>query len=277
MKQLLKASIMFITSLVLFTAVVYAWFVNFDEAHVQPISATLTDGSPIPYEIKYYTKDHVYKYDVATKSVLVYDEATATYVPQRAFPIDIPAFSFSNMFTHEYDPVIEENNFDKNVIAEITMNFTGDAVTLRSKILSDISLANQAVSSYPYQTSRPYYLTEALRVQSMISKDFNGFSEGSNKFTSLNTAFNSVDVNQNLIYGMYSFYENDTYTGVVDFGNILLTNDVTSYKLYYNFTYDDTKINELLAYENMDVVVDNMNVMVFFPDIKFNIVLGGNS
>jgi hypothetical protein len=41
MKQLLKATIMFIASLALFTAVVYAWFTNSNYSNIQPINANV--------------------------------------------------------------------------------------------------------------------------------------------------------------------------------------------------------------------------------------------
>lgn len=43
MKQLLKASIMFIASLTLFTAVVYAWFSNSQSAIIQPLNAQMIE------------------------------------------------------------------------------------------------------------------------------------------------------------------------------------------------------------------------------------------
>lgn len=43
MKQLLKASIMFIASLTLFTAVVYAWFTNSNFSNIQPVNAQMIE------------------------------------------------------------------------------------------------------------------------------------------------------------------------------------------------------------------------------------------
>ena len=41
MKQLLRASITLIASIVLFTAVVYAWFTNSDNSHIQPVNQSV--------------------------------------------------------------------------------------------------------------------------------------------------------------------------------------------------------------------------------------------
>ena len=277
MKQLVKSTIMFITSLVLFTAVVYAWFASFDTSHIQPVNVSVSDGSPLAYEITYYTKDHVYKYDVSTNDILIYDESTMTFIPQDALPIDGPSYAFQQMFTGEFDPIIEEYNTENNVIVEITMAFNGDPVTLKNKIFSAPETSSEAVSLYPYTTSRPYYLSEVTQVQLMVSKDYNAYATGQNKFDVLNQAFDSIDVNQNLIYPMHSFYTNDVYTGILDLGNVELTTDVTSYKFYYNFSYDDTKINDIFLNENMSLAIDNLSSMVFFSDIKFSIMIGGNS
>lgn len=43
MKQLVKATLMFIMSLTLFTAVVYAWFTNSNESNIQPVSAHMIE------------------------------------------------------------------------------------------------------------------------------------------------------------------------------------------------------------------------------------------
>lgn len=43
MKQLVKATIMFIASLSLFTAVVYAWFTNSNESNIQPVNASMIE------------------------------------------------------------------------------------------------------------------------------------------------------------------------------------------------------------------------------------------
>ncbi|MDY0075127.1 MAG: hypothetical protein WC992_07650 [Acholeplasmataceae bacterium] len=43
MKQLIKATIMFIASLTLLTAVVYAWFSNSNESNIQPINAQMME------------------------------------------------------------------------------------------------------------------------------------------------------------------------------------------------------------------------------------------
>jgi len=275
MKQLVKAALMFIMSLSLFTAVVYAWFSIGDQTHIQPISATTTDGSPIPYEIKYYTKNNVYKHDSNSNRVLVYNTNTSTYVQQSAWSIDKPSYAFNGMFMNEYDPIIDENNIEKNVIAEITIALTGDPITLRNTILADSELASEAIALYPYTTSRPYYVSEAARVQTFISKDFNNFAEGANKYQTLNTVFNSVDINQQLVYPMFSFYQDDVYHAIMDLGSTQLTTDVTLYKLYYNFSYYESKIDEILAYENLYTNIDTMSFMVFFSDIKFTIMVGG--
>ena len=111
----------------------------------------------------------------------------------------------------------------------------------------------------------------------MVSKDYNLYVTGENKFDALDQAFDSLDVNQNLVYPMHSFYTNDVYTGILDFGNTEITTNVTSYKLYYNFSYYDTKINDIFLSENMSLAIDNLSSMVFFSDIKFSIMIGGNS
>lgn len=277
MRQLIKSSVMLITSIMLFTAVVYAWFAMSNTNEVQPLSATLTDGSPIAYEIKYYTKHHIYKYDMNANSVLVYDELAGTYVAQEALSIDLPSYAFNGVFMSEYDPIIAENNLEKNVIVEITMAFDGSPITLRNSIYSDPLIGSEAVANYPYSTSRPYYVTEVSLVQTLISKDYNNFLENENKYDTLTNVFNSVDLNMNLIHPMYSFYDNQNYQARVDFGNVELTTDVTSYKIYYNFTYDEAMINQFLATENISVDIDLMSYIVFFQDVKFSIVIGGNS
>jgi len=277
MRSMIQSVIFLITSILLLSVAVFAWFTNTNRAHVQPLSVSVTDGSPIPYEIRYYTKDNVYKFDIDANSVLVFDEMSGSYVAQNALVIDQPSYAFNGTFMSDYDPLIEENNLEKNVIVEITLEFSGNAATLRNTLVSDKLLSNFAVANYPYTTSRPYYVTEAALVQSIISKDHNNFLEGENKYDTLNNVFNQMDGNGDPIHPIYSFYQDDVYTGSVNFGNVTITSDITQYKLYYNFSYDEARIDSFLVNENIDVVIDNMSFIVFFQDVKFSIVVGGNS
>ncbi|PKK93436.1 MAG: hypothetical protein CVV61_04700 [Tenericutes bacterium HGW-Tenericutes-6] len=277
MRSMIQSVIFLITSILLLSVAVFAWFTNTNRAHVQPLSVSVTDGSPLPYEIKYYTKDNIYKFDIPSNSVLVYDASSSSFVAQESLPIDNPSFTFNGAFMNDYDPIIEENNLEKNVIVEITIDFEGNGASIRNSLYSDKLISNFAVANYPYTTSRPYYVTEAALVQSLISKDYNNFLEGENKYDTLNNVFNQMDGNGDPIHPIYSFYQDDVYTGSVNFGNVTITSDITQYKLYYNFSYDEARIDSFLVNENIDVVIDNMSFIVFFQDVKFSIVVGGNS
>lgn len=258
--------------------VTFAWFSLSDHTGVDPIEVGVTEGASLPFELRYYTKEHVYKYDPNTNSVLVYDANTSTYVTPNSSHIDSPNYTFNGVFINQYDPLIPENNLNNNVIIELFIDFnTIDPVTFQNVIAGDPFIASTAVTSFPYETSRPYYVSEATYVQTIVSKDYNNFNEGDNKYDTLDTLFNSTDVNSNLVYPKYSFYTNDVYNRTLNLGSVTLSTDISSYKLYYNFTYYETKIDSFLTYENITINVEDMNYILFFQDIKFRISVGGTT
>lgn len=276
-KGLFIAVLQLIFSFLLLSTVIFAWFSLSDHAGVDPVEVSVTDGAPLPFEIKYYTKEHVYKYDSTSNQVLVYDTVSMTYILPEASPFDSPTYTFNGVFINHYDPIVAENNLDNNLIVELFIDFnTTEPITFENVIAADPFIASAAVTAYPYTTSRPYYASEVTYVQSFVSKDYNAFSDGDNKYDTLNTLFNQTDINSNLIYPKQSFYNNDIYGRTIDLGAVNLTTDIASYKLYYNFSYYETKIDAFLAFENITVDVDNMDHILFFQDMKFKISVGGN-
>ena len=80
MKQMLKSVIMLITSILLFTAVVYAWFTISNDSYINPVNVGVTNDFDYDFEVRYYTKDYVYRYNQEILAIEVYDTSTSSCI-----------------------------------------------------------------------------------------------------------------------------------------------------------------------------------------------------
>jgi hypothetical protein len=276
MKQMIKASIMFITALSLFVTVVFAWFTLTNESNINQVNFDVVDGFSFEYEIKYFTKDYIYKYDPTTQSILVYDASISSWVS----PVNLPSGSvylIDGIFISQYDVLIPENNYKDNIIIEISIEFTNEIPMLITKrLIADQSIAEAVVPTFNLETSRPYYLSEVSNIQTLISNSYNHYDDTFNKYSMLNTEFNLLDVNNDFIYPMYSFYQNSIYQSTIELGDSLIQPNST-YKFYYNFTYDEILINQFFnqEFQNVTYSLSNIPMILFFQDIQMTIY-GGN-
>jgi len=261
----------------MFAAVVYAWFTLTNESNVHPVNIEITDGFAFDYEIKYYTKDYIYKYDQDTQSILVYHSSSSSWISPINLP-DGPVYLIDGVFISQYDVLIPENNEKNNLIVEISIVFTIDVPTLVShKLVADSSISSQIVSSMNLETSRAYYVSEVSNIQSFISDSYNAYGETFNKYEILNTEFNLRDGSNNFVYPQYSFYENNIYQTTVVMGESVIQPDSTRH-YYYNFTYDDLRVNAFFNQEFQSSIYDvtNIPMILFFQDIQMIISEGGN-
>ena len=277
MKQMVLAMIMLISSIFMFAAVVYAWFTLTNESNVQPVNFEITDGFTFDYEIKYYTKDYIYKYDQDTQSVLVYDSSSSSWISPMNLPGG-PVYLIEGVFISQYDVLIPENNQNNNLIVEISVIFTNDVPMLVSqKLVADSSISSQIVSSLNLETSRAYYVSEVSNIQTFLSDSYNAYGETFNKYEILNTEFNLRDGSNNFIYPPYSFYQNDIYQTTIEMGDSVIQPDSTRH-FFYNFTYDDLRVNAFFDQEFQSSVYDvtSIPLILFLQDIQMVISEGGN-
>lgn len=278
MKHMLKSMIMLITSIFLFTAVVYAWFTLSNESNIQPANFDVTDGFAFDYEIRYYTKDYMFKFDQATESILVYDTSTSSWVSPMILPGG-PVYLIDGVFISQYDVLIPENNYKDNLIIEINVNFTNDVpILISQKLFADPSRSDSVVSSMTLETSRAYYVSEVSNIQSFLSDAYNAYGDTFNKYEVLNTEFGLKDGSNNFVYPMYSFYVNDVYNETVELGQSVIQPNST-HRYYYNFTYDDLRVNAFFNQEFPSATYDITSIptILFFQDIQMTIYGGSNS
>ena len=277
MKHMLKSMIMLITSLFLFTAVVYAWFTITNESHIQPANFDVTDGFAFDYEIRYYTIDYMFKFDQVTESIQVYDTSTSSWVSPITLPGG-PVYLIDGVFISQYDVLIPENNYKDNLIIEINVNFTNDVpILISQRLFADPSRSDSVISSMTLDTSRAYYVSEVSNIQSFLSDSYNAYSDTFNKYEVLNTEFGLKDGSNNFVYPMYSFYTNNVYNETVELGqSVIQPNSIHRY--YYNFTYDDLRVNAFFNQEFQSATYDLTSIpaILFFQDIQMTIY-GGSS
>ena len=277
MKQMLKSVIMLITSILLFTAVVYAWFTISNDSYIRPIDIGITNEFDYDYEIKYYTKDYVYRYNQNTQTIEVYHAATSSWIS----PVNLPGgpvYLIDGVFISQYDVLIPENNYKNNLIMEISVVFKNTAPLLFSqKMIADPIISSQVVSSMTLDTSRAYYVSEVSNIQTFLSESYNHYSEEFNKFDVLNQEFSTLDGSNNLIYPKHSFYQNGSYQPNLELGDTVIYPGSTQ-RYYYNFSYDALKVNQFFNSEFQSATYDVSSIpaILFFQDIQVVLIGGSN-
>jgi hypothetical protein len=268
---------MFITSLSLFVTVVFAWFTLSNESNMQLANIQVVDGFSFDYEIKYYSKDYIFKFDQNLQTILVYNASTSSWVTPMNLPGG-PVYLIDGVFLSQYDILIPENNYKNNLIIELSVDFTNDVpIVVSHKLDANPAISNQVISSMILETNRAYYVSEVSNVQSLISNAYNAYSDTFNKYSILNTEFNLRDGSNNLIYPKHSFYQNNVYQSTIEFGStVIQPNSTLNY--YYNFSYDTQRVNNFFSQEFHSSVYDvsNIPMILFFQDIQM-VIYGGNN
>ncbi|MDO9629524.1 MAG: hypothetical protein Q7I99_06455 [Acholeplasmataceae bacterium] len=278
MKQMLTSIIMLITSILLFTAVVYAWFTITNESNIKPANFDVTNEFDYDYEIKYYTNKYIYRYHQETQSIQVYDSSSSSWVS----PINLPGgpvYLIDGVFISQYDVLIPENNYKNNLIIEISIVFTNDdPMYFTQRLMSEKSISSQIASSMDLETSRAYYVSEVVNIQTFSSSSYNHYAETFNKYEILNTEFNTVNGTNNLIYPKYSFYQNNVYQPILDLGQTFV-NPGSTIRYYYNFSYDNLRVSQFFNQEFQSSTYDvtNIPMILFFQDVEMVLTGGGNS
>lgn len=210
----------------------YAWFIQGANASVSELNV----DSPLitSYEIRYFTRDFIYKYSSATNRLLMYnglpstyDDATTDWIEPDYHGTENQGKTFSGIFMGKYDPLIPVNNTYNNVIIEFTMNYTVSAATLADlSSIVDSTIAEDAISVFEpsitpaniqYLSSFAYiqYMSVAQKVtQTIFTTVTDAFSDPRYPKISFNVAKSelaiseiSLDPLKNVCY----FYLNISY------------------------------------------------------------------
>ena len=268
MKAMIKSALTVILAFMLFSSAVYAWFTNTNRSVVQPVSVSVTDGALYSYEINYYTKDHVYKYDTTSNAMLVYDESSSSWILPSQLPYN-SGFMYEGVIVGKYDVLIPENNEKNNLIIEINFEFTNQsAMQISHQMISNPSLSSGVVQSLILDTSRPYYMSEVAHVQTLISDAYNGYAESFNKYEVLTTEFNTKDQANNDVYEKFSFYQNSIYSPSLNLGTQTIESQ-SMVRYYYNISYDEARLSQFFSqeFEIANYEITNLPSILFFKDI----------
>ncbi len=267
-KHVLIAILQLILTLSMLTMVFYAWFSLSDRSTTSPFEVQITSGISYSYKLTYYTQEAVYQYDPIDDQIKRYDTSTGLFVTSSSWPSGYHSFTSFGIFINQYDPLLSVNNTYNNIIVEMRLELENDAVmTFTNSFFADASIAAAAVSQYGYSTSRPYYASEVVYVQQMISNQYINSPVGTNLYTNLTTQFSNTTT-----YPRKSFYgTNNTYNRTLALDNITAITPNETIIIYYNFSYFESKIASFLTTENIQINVANMPYILFYQDIKIQV------
>ena len=203
-------------ALAAFTVVSFAWFAISTEVDSEAIQFNVSHAYVEGYEVRFFTNDNIYKYMTSLDEIYIYDQQSQTYVdPSDCLEsvCDTPSYGywddsydFAGIFLDQYDPLIPINNQDNNLFIELHLIYEVET----DKYLSiDASGLNSMANTGAFGTSDfgPHYLSQVVNIQYMSSTDYTSRPESTNIFSDLTSDFNSVDINEDLVYPKYNFYE----------------------------------------------------------------------
>ena len=267
-KRLIISIIQLILSSAAFVVVTFAWFSLSIQTSTGPIDLSVSPGYIDTAELTYYTFDNIYRFDDSTDSIVVYDNGlwvTPTYTDT----VDA-GYPFNGIFINEYDPIIPENNINNFIFLELHLTYQVDEdKTINIDMYSDTNIGTDALNAFGYVTSRPYYLSEAIYIQTMFSTAYTAEPEGTNLFTDLSTDFEDT-----LTYPLTSFYgTNDTYATSYNIEQTTLSASAPTFDiyLYFKFSYYTDKLEDIITFEDYNVSINGSDAIRLFQDIKIYI------
>jgi hypothetical protein len=269
-KKMLLSTLSFVLSLVLFVASVFAWFSTTNESAVQTQSIQVTSGTFEDYDMYFYTAKRVYKFQSIDETIYTYDETLMSWVLPAYEEPEEQGFAFSGIIMSQYDPLIEQNNIDNNIVVEIRVNH--DSIDNENAILSlksNIGIASEAIVEFAPETA--YYLSRFVFIQQFITDDYASRSEGTNLFSTLTDRFEETDINDDPIYPLLDFYdENDAFQSRLPLANVQFGSETQETWLYFNISYYEQKIEDTFFSGLTEPTLDNIETIRFFQDLVFH-------
>lgn len=239
-----------------------AWFTLSKDANTSDIDIGVSEGFVNSYRYIIYTPEDVYKYEQSSNTFSVFDVNTSSWVAPSA-----TVQSLNGILINAYDSLIPENNINNHVFVELYIEYGFDQdTTVIPRLKSIPSLANDAIQEVQPWTSRPYYLSEVIYSQMLVTDNFASHPLGNNLYHDLMTAF----LNQ----PEYSFYDTfDVYQSMLTFDSVVFPNDASNdIYLYFSLNYLEDKIEDILSIENASFNFDaDNNSIYFFQDLRISL------
>lgn len=268
-KRLIFTFVSMVLSVLTFIAATYAWFAVSSTVQNSGFDFFVDPGIVVSYEIHYYTAENIYKYSSSLGSLLVYDPDQSQYVlpSYETYP-----YTFYGIVITPYDPLIPMNNTYNNTIIEMHIQYNieeNTTVTLSS--MRNISIAEDAIEGFlgAEFTGNIFYLSQVAYLQTLITSEYSETAEGTNLYNDLTSDFEAVDGNSVLIYPLFSFYAGESYVGTIDFDNFTLYAASSELFLYFNVSYYESKILDILATGDFQSTLAILPNIPFFQDITF--------
>jgi hypothetical protein len=288
-KRLTLSFIELFLALAALIVVSFAWFAANPQVSSAPLQFSISHEYVQGYEIRFFTSDHIYKFMPEYNAIYIYDDTLTVpaYINPSEYTGEVfdetPSYGyldneylFQGIFINQYDPLIPLNNANNNVFMELhlTYNIEEDV-----NLLVDAKAINTFANTTGFEnpnTFGSHYLSEVSYLQYMSSLEYNSRLEGDNIFSDLQTDFAQVDVNEDLIYPLHSFYgTTDTYTTSFTFdGSVILDYEQTvpEVYIYFNFSYYEDKVDGLIqAYMTQNGITElpitTVDFLRFFQDI----------
>ncbi len=290
-KRFVLSMIQLFLALSAFIVVSFAWFVTSTTVQSDSLAFDVSHEYVEGYEIKFFTKQNIYKFNSSTSEIEIYNGTT--YVdPSTCVEsvCDTPSYGywddsyeFAGIFLNQYDPLVPVNNADNILFVELHLSYEVEAdMYLYLDARSLTSMAD--TSAFDTSNFGPHYLSEVINIQYMTSTSYTSRLEATNIFTDLKDDFAEVDISEDLIYPEYNFYGTlDTYSPYLDLTDmlypIILEVESTELYLYFSFSYYETKvdyfIDDYLTTESLTLPLASTDFLRFFQDIIIVLSDGG--
>lgn len=276
-KKMVFSLLSLILSFFLFIGASLAWFATSSQVNNDPIGLNVDPGYITSSEIMFYTYDNVYKSTSQSNQLLVYNSLSSQWIEPTYVDDDDQGYMFTGIMMKQYDPFIPENNIYNNIIMELHFTYDIDSdKTINLLSIVDSNIASESILNFS-PLGNIYYYSQISYLQSLVTDSYSVRADGTNLYTSLSSDFEQRDIYDKLIYSKKSFYgDNDTYSNSIDFGNITLTAGINEVYIYFNFSYYEAKIIDVLSMENAGSTLDTLPAIRFFQDITIVIKEGGN-
>jgi hypothetical protein len=260
-RKLLLSLLNIILSLALFIGVIYAWFIQNSNVNLP----TIMVESPLikSYDIKFYTYNHIYKYDSINYNLLMYQESDSTWIEPNYSGTEHQGKNYFGIFMGAYDPIISANNNYHNIIIEFTLTYQiPSTASAALSAIADTSIANNAKTILNIPSAETYYLSSFADIQYMLKSELitaNVFKTVSDDFKSTNPEKKAFDASKSEL----------------SITQLSLTGNVSDQKLYFyiNVSLNDLKIQN--AFPNKWATGMSFTPVYFLPDITFVIKKGG--
>ena len=214
------------------------------------------------YDIHYYTKDNVYRYNNA--KMQVFSENNWGDINGYNNPEETN-ITYSGIIMSQFDPLIPDNNINNNLIIGIHLNYK----MTQNRTFSLLACANPAIASTAvsnfkkvYPDLPTYYFSHYARLQILSTLDYKTYTDGTNLYALLNSRFTPTNPPYN------SFYNGESIINEKQLATLNPTQSANEFYLYINLTYYEDKVKSLI---DSITPIQTITSMYFFQDIFFMI------